>query len=73
MPDFGKGLLYAGIMLILMGGFIFVGMKINLFGHIPGDFIYHKQNATIIFPLASCILFSLAVSAIFFIIKYFRK
>lgn len=70
---FGKWILYLGLMLILLGGFIFLRMRLNLFGHIPGDFVYHKQNQIVIFPLASCLVFSIAVTAIFFIVKRFKK
>jgi hypothetical protein len=66
---FGKWLLYLGLMLILLGGFIFVGMHLNLFGHIPGDFVYRDHNHIVIFPLASCVIFSLVVSAIFYLVK----
>jgi hypothetical protein len=73
VPDFGKIVLYLGIFLILLGGFIFIGQRINLFGHIPGDFIIRKQNSIVIFPLASCLLFSLALSAIFYLVRYFKR
>jgi hypothetical protein len=73
MPDIGKSILYLGIFLMLLGGFIFVGQKINLFGHLPGDFIIRKQNAIVIFPLASCILFSAFLSAVFFLVRYFKR
>jgi hypothetical protein len=69
----GKWTLYLGVMLMLLGGFIFLGMHLNIFGHIPGDFVYRKQNQIVIFPLASCLIFSIAVSAIFYIVKRFKK
>lgn len=70
---FGKWILYLGLMLILLGGFIFLGMHLNLFGHIPGDFVFHKQNQIVIFPLGSCVIFSLVVSAIFYIVKRSKR
>jgi hypothetical protein len=70
---FGKWVLYLAVMLILLGGFLYLGLRINLFGHIPGDFVFRKQNQIVIFPLASCLLFSIVVSAIFFAVKRFKK
>jgi hypothetical protein len=52
-----------------LGGFIFVGINLNLFGHIPGDFVYRDHDHIVIFPLASCLIFSLVVSAIFYLVK----
>lgn len=71
--DFGKWLLYLSLMLILLGGFIFLGMRLNLFGHIPGDIVYRDHNYIVIFPLASCVIFSLIVSTIFYIVKRYKR
>jgi hypothetical protein len=73
IQDLGKIVLWLGIFLILLGGFIFVGEKINLFGHLPGDFIIKKKYSITIIPLASCLLFSLFLSGIFFVVRYFKK
>ncbi|AIE60873.1 DUF2905 domain-containing protein [Bacillus methanolicus] len=62
-------------MLMLIGGIIFIGgflMQFISIGKLPGDIIIKKGNTTFYFPIATSILLSVLLSAIFYFIGRFR-
>lgn len=64
--NFGKLLIFIGIILVLVGiMFTFTG-KIPWFGKLPGDIYIKKENFTLYFPLATSILLSIALSLVMF-------
>lgn len=75
MPFFreiGKLLLIFGGILILLGLFFTFGGKIPFLGKLPGDIIIQRENFHFYFPLTTCILISLILTIIFWIIKSLR-
>ncbi|MEH6942333.1 DUF2905 domain-containing protein [Bacillus sp. JJ722] len=60
-------MIIGGVLLVL--GFLMQFIKL---GKLPGDIIIKKENATFYFPIVTCILVSVILSAIFFIIGKFR-
>lgn len=73
MSELGELLMVLGGILLLLG-LLFVGLgRTHLpLGHLPGDIYYHGKNVTFYFPLTTCLLLSVVVSAIFYLIKHFR-
>jgi uncharacterized protein HemY len=70
---FGKILIFSGFLLILIGlVFSFVG-KIPYLGKLPGDIYIKRENFTFYFPITTCILVSIILSVIFYIISKFLK
>ena len=73
MAFFGKILILFGILLVILGLiFSFFG-KIPYLGKLPGDIYIKKENFTFYFPLATCILISIILSLIFYLISKFLK
>jgi hypothetical protein len=73
MSDFGKLLIIFGGMLLLVGlVFVALGRTHLPLGHLPGDIYYRGKNFTFYFPLMSCILVSVVLSAILYLINHFR-
>jgi len=73
MVFFGKILILFGILLIILGViFSFFG-KIPYLGKLPGDIFVKKENFTFYFPLTTCILISIILSLIFYLISKFLK
>jgi Protein of unknown function (DUF2905) len=63
-PDFGKILIIAGIVLFLVGlVFSFAG-SIPWLGRLPGDIHIKKDGFQFYFPIVTCILISLLLTAI---------
>jgi uncharacterized protein HemY len=70
---FGKILIFFGVILIFLGlVFSFVG-KIPYLGKLPGDIYIKRENFTFYFPITTCILISITLSIIFYLIfRFFR-
>jgi len=60
--ELGKILIFSGILLCLVGGFLFVGGNSPGWGRLPGDILFQRKNVQIYFPLATCLLVSLLLS-----------
>jgi hypothetical protein len=69
MGDIGKGLVFAGGILVLVGFvFILFGRGNIPLGRLPGDIIYRGKNSTFYFPLATSILVSVALSLLLYLV-----
>jgi len=73
MAYFGKILLFAGIILVVIGAVFVVSSNINIpfLGKLPGDILIQRKNFTFYFPIASCLIVSFILSLIFLLI--FKK
>jgi hypothetical protein len=74
MEDFGKILIYTGLLIAVIGFFIYMFDKLpfNL-GRLPGDIYIKKDNFVFYFPLTTSILISVILSLIFIIISKISK
>ena len=73
MGEFGKMLIVIGGILLLVGLLIMVIGRAHLaLGHLPGDIYYRGKHFTFYFPLMTCLLLSILLSAIFYLMNHFR-
>ncbi len=70
---FGKILIFLGAIFILMGIFFLFSPNIPYVGKLPGDIYIKKDSFSFYFPLTSCILISLLLSLLFYLISRFLK
>jgi len=68
----GKWLIAAGVIVVLLGVFMIVLGKIGLF-KLPGDLQFGGKNWRIYLPIASCIIISIVLTLILWLIHYFRR
>lgn len=52
--------------------FIIIGIIWNYIGKLPGDIVVKKGNVTVFFPIMTCIVVSIILTVIFYIINKFR-
>lgn len=72
--DLGRMLLIFGIVLVVVGVFLLTGAKLPFrLGHLPGDVAYRGKNGSFYFPIVTCIILSIALTLISWIIHYFRR
>jgi hypothetical protein len=72
--DLGKMLVVFGIVLLIAGVFLLTGAKIPFrLGRLPGDIAYQGRNGSFYFPIVTCILLSVALTLISWIINHFRR
>ena len=73
MNDIGKFLVVAGFLLVLAGILVLVAGRFGLnLGRLPGDFAYRGKNISFYFPLGTCILISIVLSLVLYLISRFR-
>ena len=65
MSDFGKILIFFGLVLVAVGLIFLLGPKIPWLGKLPGDITIKKDNFTFYFPLASSIVISILLTILF--------
>jgi len=68
----GKWLIAAGIVIALLGVLVIVLGRVGLF-KLPGDLELGSKNWRIYFPIASCIIISIILTLILWLISYFRR
>ncbi len=74
MQQLGKILIYAGLILILIGAIIWLFHdKLGWFGHLPGDIRIKKENYSFYFPITTMIILSVIISLIIWLISKFRS
>jgi ABC-type Na+ efflux pump permease subunit len=74
MTDLGKLIAIAGGLLLLVGlALMFLGRTNLPIGRLPGDFVYRGKNTTIYFPLATCIVLSVVLSAVLYLVGRFKR
>ena len=68
----GKWLILAGLAIALTGAFVMVLGRVGLF-KLPGDLQFGGRNWRVYFPIASCVIISIVLTAILWLIHYFRR
>ena len=70
MGDLGRLLIGLGLLIAAVGVAILLAGKMGLpLGRLPGDFAWRGKHTTVYFPLVTCILVSVVLSLVFWIIS----
>ena len=70
--QFGKWLILAGIVIALLGGLVMLLGRLGLF-RLPGDLQFAGKSWKVYIPIASCIIISIILTLILWLIACFRK
>jgi len=75
MENIARFLVIGGIVLILIGGGVYLAAKFGIpLGKLPGDIRIEGENGSFYFPIASSILVSILLTIILnLIIRFWRK
>ena len=68
----GRALILLGVLFAAAGLALLLAPKIPWIGRLPGDIVYERDNVRVYVPLASCLLASVALSLVCWIINRFR-
>ena len=72
--ELGKLLLLGGIVLVVVGAFFAFGGRLPFrLGRLPGDIAYQGKNSSFYFPIVTCIVLSVALTLILWVINLFRR
>jgi hypothetical protein len=69
MNDLGKLLVAAGLVMAAIGALLWSGLGRGWLGRLPGDIHYARDNVRIHFPIVTCLLASVLLSLIFWILR----
>jgi Protein of unknown function (DUF2905) len=74
LRDLGRTLLFFGGVLALLGAFFYFGGKLPLrLGRLPGDIVHRGEHTTFYIPIVTCLVLSVALSLIVWLINQFRR
>jgi len=69
MSDLGKSLIILGCIIAVAGLLLMFSGKLPWLGKLPGDIYVKKENFSFFFPVTTCILVSLVISFILWLIR----
>jgi uncharacterized membrane protein YsdA (DUF1294 family) len=69
----GKFLVIAGVLLVAVGLLLMAGAKFGHLGRLPGDIVYKGKNTQIYFPIVTCLVLSVVLTLVFWLISYLTK
>ncbi len=74
MGDLGRALLFVGGLLLVLGLVLILAGKLNLpIGRLPGDIVVRGKNSTFYFPLMTCILLSVLLSLVLWVVGRIKR
>ncbi len=71
LKTLGNVLIISGILIVILGIFLKLSGKFKWIGKLPGDIVIQKGNFTLYFPLVTCLLASLVLSLLLYLIFKF--
>ncbi|MDP9146975.1 MAG: DUF2905 domain-containing protein [Acidobacteriota bacterium] len=74
MRELGRGLLVLGGVTVIVGAFLyFTGRLPFRLGRLPGDVVHRGEHTMFYFPIVTCLVLSIGLSFIFWLVSHFRR
>lgn len=74
MSHLGRLLIGFGLLLVALGAAVLLLGRLGLpLGRLPGDFAWRGKHTAVYFPLGTCILLSVVVSLVFYILSRLHR
>ena len=74
MGELGKMLIGLGALLVVLGVVLLAAGKLQLpLGRLPGDITWRGKHSVVYFPVVTCIVISVLLSLVFWIVGHFRR
>ena len=70
MSEFGKTLVFFGLILVIVGVVLSLAGKLPWLGNLPGDITIQRERFSFYFPITTCILISVLISLVLY---FFRR
>lgn len=77
MRELGRMMVFAGVALTVVGALVWIaarhgGLPFRL-GRLPGDIAYQGKHGSFYFPVVTCILLSVALTLILWLLQWLKK
>jgi DUF2905 family protein len=69
MNDLGKAIFFFGLVLCAVGLLLWSGVGRGWLGRLPGDIHYTKGNFSFYFPIVTCLIVSLVLTALAWLLR----
>jgi len=67
--SFGRTLILIGLAVLVLGVIVSLGERLPIrFGRLPGDIVIRGKNSVFYFPLATCLLLSVVLSLVLWLV-----
>jgi len=72
--EFGKLLVVAGALIAVVGVIVMAGGRLPLrLGRLPGDIAYRGKNSSFYFPIVTCVILSVVLTVVFWLVNGMRR
>ena len=73
--ELGRLLVIFGVILVALGLILILGPRFSFWGlgRLPGDISYKGKNVQFYFPVVTCLLVSVVLTAVFWLISFLTK
>ena len=72
--ELGRTLLILGALLLVVGAVFFFGGRMPFrLGRLPGDIVHKGEHSTFYFPIVTCIVLSVGLSLLFWLLSRLRR
>lgn len=72
MEPLGRTLMLVGLVLLIAGAVVYFAPSLPLLGRLPGDLRVERPGFSFYFPITTCIVISLVVSALLALVSRLR-
>lgn len=74
LREFGRALLWFGAVILTVGALLYFNGRLPFrLGRLPGDIAYRGKNTSFYFPIVTCLVLSVVLSLVFWLISHFRR
>jgi hypothetical protein len=74
LRELGRTLLLLGGFVVLVGAFFYFGGKLPFrLGRLPGDIVHKGEHTIFYFPIVTCLLLSVGLSLLLWILSRLRR
>jgi hypothetical protein len=74
MTSLGRMLIAFGALLLVAGGLVLLAGRLGLpLGRLPGDIAVHGKRVTVYAPIATCLLLSVLLSLLVWLVNHLRR
>jgi Protein of unknown function (DUF2905) len=74
MQGLGRLLIFAGVFIVILGVCVLLAQKLGLpLGRLPGDIVWKGKHSSVYFPLATCLLLSVILSLVLYVLNHLRR